>query len=249
MREGWALLCACVGTVARDRELAVLPLLAVVPPVAIFLWAFGGVGLMGLGVPGAVAGALVVLGALAGLVAWAFVPLLAQAAIAAGALERFRGGDPTVRSALRTAWARRGPLFRRLGRTPRGTDPHVAHLVADGRLGPEDEREPSLAERELDTLLTVAYLLSVVPGFVLGGGLLKVLMAVAEALDVPSSAYGWFIVPGAFAMVAGILWGIGLVGMVANVAAAARYHRARTGVDPFAASLAPGAPVPAGSGS
>lgn len=44
-------------------------------------------------------------------VALAFIALFFNAAVVAAATERFNGGDPTVRSALRAAWAKKGKIF------------------------------------------------------------------------------------------------------------------------------------------
>lgn len=234
MRQGFRLLRACASAILRDPELAAIPVLVALPILATFLWAGGMAWLHSLELlPPALVIGLLLAGTLAGLAAWAFVPLLCQAACVAGVLQRFRGGDPTFRSALRDAWARRGPLARRLWSTPKGADPQVVYLVAEGR--PRSDAQPplGLADSQFRTLMLAVMLLSVAPGFILGGSALRLFQWIGDGLGVSEAWRTVLILSGITAMVAGILWGIGVAGLLSNVRHAAHYHHLKTGVDPL----------------
>ncbi|MDE3155315.1 MAG: hypothetical protein KGN76_09435 [Acidobacteriota bacterium] len=92
----------------RDKELMILPLISgVVMSIVVTLFA------VPIGIGGAVEaghGAVALLFLPVYIVLYA-VGIFFQAAIVAGATERMRGGDPTVRSALQAAWRRIGPIL------------------------------------------------------------------------------------------------------------------------------------------
>jgi len=112
--RSWDLTKASYGVVKQDKELLWMPVLAFFASVVSMM------GIVGLGFAAGIfpqvttdeglrpAGMLL---AFVYYVALAFIALFFNAAVVAAATERFNGGDPTVGSALRAAWAKKGKIF------------------------------------------------------------------------------------------------------------------------------------------
>lgn len=117
-RRGWELTKSSWGVLKLDKELAILPVVSMV--VSVVACVGIAIGLMALAV-----GVLKIFGVhnFATNSPWPLLPLALclaftlsivgnffSAAIIYGATERFRGGDPTLRSSLAGAWHKLGPL-------------------------------------------------------------------------------------------------------------------------------------------
>ncbi len=113
LAHSWSLFKTSFGVVKQDKELLWMPVLSFFASVAaalsvagvafaIFPAIFTGEGEVN-------AGALLLVALL--YILLAFVALFFNAAVVAGASERLAGGDPTLGSALKAAWAKKGKLF------------------------------------------------------------------------------------------------------------------------------------------
>ncbi len=113
LAHSWSLFKTSLGVVKQDKELLWMPVLSFFGSLAalasvagvafaIFPAIFTGEGEVNAGALGLVALLYILL---------AFVALFFNAAVVAGASERLAGGDPTLGSALKAAWAKKGKLF------------------------------------------------------------------------------------------------------------------------------------------
>jgi len=105
------------GVLVADKELAVFPVMSFVGAAAV-TGIVGGAAYVTLDTTTTTAGAselaptpVTYVVGIVGYLAITFVVTFFAAALVAGALERFRGGDPTVASSLSTATSRLGPIF------------------------------------------------------------------------------------------------------------------------------------------
>ena len=113
--RSWDLFKTSLAVVKADKELLWMPVISGLAGLIAVL-AIAGVGFVAAGWPATtnadgsanVPGILV---ALVLYVALAFIGLFFNAAVVAAATERLKGGDPTLGSALRAAWAKAGKLF------------------------------------------------------------------------------------------------------------------------------------------
>lgn len=106
----WALTKASLQVVRQDKELLWLPVLSVLASIATFLLVSG----VGLGlalIPGVRGDPLAFAWLAVVYLALAFVQVYFAAAVMEGAHQRLTGGDPTVNSAMRAAWAKKGRIF------------------------------------------------------------------------------------------------------------------------------------------
>jgi hypothetical protein len=113
--RSWDLAKTSLSVVKQDKELLWMPVLSGLASI-VTVMAIAGVGL-GSGVwpqtenPDGSANLPGFLLAFVLYILLAFVTLFFNAAVVAGASERLRGGDPTVGSSLKAAWAKAGRLF------------------------------------------------------------------------------------------------------------------------------------------
>jgi hypothetical protein len=99
IRAGWS-------TLSDDRELLALPLLGGVISIFVVI-PFGGIYFL---IPDE-AGLLQWVPIIAGMLLYNLIIVFFAVALAAGAVERMNGGDPTVSSSMRVAWSRRSGIF------------------------------------------------------------------------------------------------------------------------------------------
>jgi len=105
------------GVLVSDKELAVIPVVSFIGATAV-TGVFGGAAYFSLDTTKTAAGAeemaatpVTYAVGVVGYLAVTFVVTFFAAALVAGALERFRGGDPSVSSSLSVAGSRIGPIF------------------------------------------------------------------------------------------------------------------------------------------
>jgi MFS family permease len=112
--RSWDLTKASYRVIKQDKELLWMPILAFLASAVAVM------GIMGVGFAADIFPEVTTdegLRPVAALLAFsyylilAFIALFFNAAVVAGAMERFNGGDPTVSSALRAAWAKKGKIF------------------------------------------------------------------------------------------------------------------------------------------
>ncbi|MGB0651603.1 MAG: DUF6159 family protein [Thermoplasmatota archaeon] len=112
LSRSWGLFKTSLSVLKQDKELLWMPVLSVLASI-LTIMAIAGVG-FALTPALFIDGAFDVIGAVLALATYlllAFVTLFFNAAVVAAANERLGGGDPTVKSALAAAWARKGRLF------------------------------------------------------------------------------------------------------------------------------------------
>jgi len=106
--RSWRLMIQSYGILKQDRELMLLPLLSVLAIGAVLLTFVAG--MFGLGILGG--DELDTENRMLGVAGFFYyvitytIGIFFQAAVIAGATERLRGGDPTVRSSIAAAWSR-----------------------------------------------------------------------------------------------------------------------------------------------
>jgi hypothetical protein len=112
LAHSWHLFKTSMGVIKQDKELLWMPVLSFLAS-AVAIMGVAGIG-FGSGLFPEVSDPERPMAALLGFAMYlvlAFITLFFTAAVVAGATERLAGGDPTVGSALKAAWAKKGKIF------------------------------------------------------------------------------------------------------------------------------------------